>query len=93
MIYYSINEDGDFVFNIEVETNIFNLNCFGNRSSFNDTPKKILAMLNETQEQFAVLESATDIDIEISLMQNFVMDLLGRDSNSAAIFKAKTDEE
>ena len=88
----SINAEGDFMFNIQVKHHQFNL-CCSNRSDLIDTPTRILAMLNEMQQKIAVLDNATDMDVDILLMQCFAMDLLGRDSNSAAIFKAKTEEE
>ena len=63
------------------------------KSNILDTPQRMRVMLEEKQKLFDELKSARDIDVEVSLIHNFTLDLLGRDSHTAAIFRAKTKEE
>ena len=57
-----------------------------------DTLQRMRVMLNEKQTLFKELDIARDIDVNIRLIHNFTLDLIGRHSNTAKIFKAKTEE-
>ena len=89
---FRLNTSGEFIQYLDdSNTNVFTW-C-ESKSVVLDTPRRMRVMLEEKQKLFDELESARDINVEVSLIHNFTLDLLGRDSNTAAIFQAKTKEE
>ena len=50
-------------------------------------------MEKESEEKIAKLRTATDDHIGLEIIHLFVLDLLGRDTPAAKIFRYKSEEE
>ena len=89
---FRLNTKGEFIQHLDGSNNNLFAWC-QSKSVVLNTPQRMRVMLEEKQKLFDELKSARDINVEVSLIHNFTLDLLGRDSNTAAIFRAKTKEE
>ena len=71
-----------------------NKRCFGSdRSVEANIRKEFDVVAKETAAKFEKLQTATDAHAGLEMLHLFVLDLLGRDTSAAIIFKTKTDEE
>jgi hypothetical protein len=52
-----------------------------------------MSMLEEKSQLLEKLKNAREIDVGITLIHAFVLDLLGKESHTAAIFSAKVEED
>ena len=89
MSYNRLDTKGFFEQNEVVTSRLW----FQTKPTLVNTPKRINKMLDEKNDLFEELDRARDIDVEVSLLHIFSLDLLGRDSKTAVIFKARIEEE
>ena len=66
---------------------------FQTRLNFRNTPQRIRDMLDERDKSLKEFKDARVSDVGVALMHSHVLDLLGRDSPAAKIFKTKAEEE
>ncbi len=92
---YRIDADGEFHTTSHQNTVINSLtHCTGRKLNITDIfLNEIKYVQKVTEEKVEKLQYAEDCHIGMELLHLFILDLLGRDTKVARIFRAKSEEE